>query len=744
MENGHLVTQRDSHKQMQGNASNTNENNEVIDNEGQKNISENIKLGNGVGFGHDDVDGSGRNRRTNKVVGSDLVGAEYAFENPKLTNLSSDLLSELKLSVQTLESSNQSFECQPKSDPNLHTEYNKRRYRLIVRAVVLLCLAGALQGILVNGLINVVISSIEKRFGIHSTETGFIANSYDIASFLCLLPVSYLGGRGTGTKPVWIASGMVIMGLGSLLFSLPHFATPEYLADSGQLTLCNVTRNCLEEPEELSGNSYKYVFMAAQFLHGAGAAPLYTLGVTYIDENIGASSSAFYLGIFYTMAIVGPAVGYSVGGQLLSIHTDFLDDMTGGDPEWVGAWWLGFVICGVSALLIAWPISMLPASLPGMKEPSGDQVCKSRIHSRSSSFRSSVRSRAGKKADLEMTAGNGPLPVGKELLSAIILLVTNPTFIFVSLAGASEGFLMTGLATFLPKLLQIQFSLSATQAAINVGAVSVVAGGGGTLLGGLAVKKLGLKVTGLLKMTSITQLLAILMAIGLVVGCPPTKTIGLTDPGPSDPGGCNCDCDMFDYLPVCGQGGHHQFFNPCYAGCQAKEPGPEGNFLNCTCVPALGGLGNMSDKVLYEEDSFATLGPCKTECVLLPVFLASFFMTMLVTFLANMPALTATLRCVDPSGRSLALGIQWLIIRLLGTIPGPVAMGKLFDMACELWQEGCDGSNQHCIIYDSDRISGNILTLTAVCKGLSIAAFLGGIRLYKHPEEEKQVHNTER
>ena len=32
--------------------------------------------------------------------------------------------------------------------------------------------------------------------------------------------------------------------------------------------------------------------------------------------------------------------------------------------------------------------------------------------------------------------------------------------------------------------------------------------------------------------------------------------------------------------------------------------------------------------------------------------------------------------------RSLALGIQWLVIRLLGTIPGPVAMGKLFDLAC--------------------------------------------------------------
>jgi hypothetical protein len=48
------------------------------------------------------------------------------------------------------------------------------------------------------------------------------------------------------------------------------------------------------------------------------------VGVTYIDENVGPESSAFYLGIFYTMGIVGPALGYSIGGQFLNIHTDFL------------------------------------------------------------------------------------------------------------------------------------------------------------------------------------------------------------------------------------------------------------------------------------------------------------------------------------------------------------------------------------------------------------------------------------
>jgi len=749
MENGHLVINKDNNNQMQSyssdKSSNISEQTEIsnIGTEGCKGPLDSLEVDNDLVLGHEDVDGCGGNRRTNKVVDSDPGKTEFVFEKHKLSKLTSDLTSELKLSVQTLQSSNHSFECASTTEARFTSEYNQKRNRLILRAVVLLCFAGALQGILVNGLINVVISSIEKRFGIRSTDTGFIANSYDIASFLCLLPVSYLGGRGIGTKPVWIGAGLAIMGLGSLLFSLPHFVVPPYHAASGgQITLCNVTRQCQEEQEDMSENSYKFVFMASQFLHGAGAAPLYTLGVTYIDENIGASSSAFYLGIFYTMGIVGPAIGYSLGGQLLNIHTNFLGDMSGDDPAWVGAWWLGFVICGMSALMIAWPIAMLPATLPGMKEPTGEQVCRSRVNSRNSSFRSSVKSRPSHKTDLGLSSGTGPFPVGKELLSAIIILVTNPTFIFVSLAGASEGFLMVGLSTFLPKLIQNQYNLTASQAAVRVGAVSVVAGGGGTLLGGLAVKKLGLKVTGLLKMTSLTQLLAIIMAIGLVVGCPPAKTIGLADYMP-DSEQCDCRCDMFDYNPVCDQGGVHQFFNPCYAGCSEKEPGPEGNYINCSCVPAPhSSQNNQSGVLVFADNTFTTPGPCVTECVFLPLFLASFFMTMLITFLANMPTLTATLRCVDPSVRSLALGIQWLVIRLLGTIPGPVAMGKLFDNACEVWQTGCDGSNQHCLIYDNDRISGNVLTLTTICKGLSIAAFLAGISLYKLPEAEEPTDDT--
>ena len=42
--------------------------------------------------------------------------------------------------------------------------------------------------------------------------------------------------------------------------------------------------------------SYKYMFIIAQLLHGAGAAPLYTLGVTFLDENLKPKVTPVYVG----------------------------------------------------------------------------------------------------------------------------------------------------------------------------------------------------------------------------------------------------------------------------------------------------------------------------------------------------------------------------------------------------------------------------------------------------------------
>ena len=173
----------------------------------------------------------------------------------------------------------------------------------------------------------------------------------------------------------------------------------------------------------------------------------------------------------------------------------------------------------------------------------------------------------------------------------------------------------------------------------------------------------------MLKLTCTTQLIAIVCALGFLASCPNDRQLhgtGEVARKVEEVNQCwtDCDCKQFDYNPVC-LGGSEQYLNPCWAGCTGLNA-TSGLYENCTCASA------HPEEADEAEDTFLGFpGLCPSTCSYLPVFLTSFFFTMLVTFMANMPTLTATLRCVDPEVRSLALGLQWLIIRLLGkTIDG--------------------------------------------------------------------------
>jgi len=168
----------------------------------------------------------------------------------------------------------------------------------------------------INGFVSVVISTIERRFELSSKQSGFVASGYDIASVLCLIPVSYIGGRGH--KPRWIAGGVLLLSLGSFMFALPHFVADFYSYDEvgevlGPLAMCRssvstVTVNTsssdtdctdadsptLTKTSSLSG--YMFVMVVAQMLHGAGATPIYTLAVTYLDDNLKPKVTPLYLG----------------------------------------------------------------------------------------------------------------------------------------------------------------------------------------------------------------------------------------------------------------------------------------------------------------------------------------------------------------------------------------------------------------------------------------------------------------
>jgi hypothetical protein len=75
------------------------------------------------------------------------------------------------------------------------------------------------------------------------------------------------------------------------------------------------------------------------------------------------------------MFVVGPAIGYIVGGMFLNIYADF-DTLEPGQtipitpksPLWVGAWWIGFVLAWLLAWFFAFIIALYPAVLPGAEQ----------------------------------------------------------------------------------------------------------------------------------------------------------------------------------------------------------------------------------------------------------------------------------------------------------------------------------------------------------------------------------------
>ncbi|XP_063064464.1 solute carrier organic anion transporter family member 4A1 [Engraulis encrasicolus] len=622
-----------------------------------------------------------------------------------------------------------------------------------------LCVASFLQGMIINGFINTVITSIERRFDLRSYQAGLIASSYDIAACVCLAFVSYFGG--TGHKPRWLGWGVLVMALGSLVFALPHFTTPPYQVSVLERTgLCslNASEPC-KDSSSAGLSAYRYVFMLGQFLHGVGATPLYTLGVTYLDENVKSSYAPVYIGIFYTAAIVGPAAGYLLGGFFLNIYTetDQTTELTPENPLWVGAWWIGFLAGGAAALVIALPILGYPRQLPGSQRYVAMRV-----------------SEAHQLKDGSQNKASDPQfgKTVKDMPRSVLLLLKNSTFIFLCLAGATEATLIAGMSTFGPKFLESQFNLSASEAATWFGYMVVPAGGGGTFLGGYIVKKLNLRCRDIIRFCMTCALVSLAAIFIFLISCPNMPMAGVTAPyrggellhpptqtqtqSPAQDlylqqyesegtyynssvegnltvacnAGCHCVKEL--YNPVCGADGV-MYYSPCHAGCSGinRTHSHDGKqvFTGCSCV-----VGNVSS---WGHEGLALAGKCGSSCHYMPAFLTFLFVVILFTFLCSIPALTATLRCVPDTQRSFGLGIQWIVVRTLGGIPGPIAFGSVIDISCLLWQEQC-GEQGSCYLYQNSAMSRYTLIAGVIYKSLGTLFFLLASVLYLPPPESPQ------
>uniref|UniRef100_A0A8C2PIQ7 Solute carrier organic anion transporter family member n=1 Tax=Capra hircus TaxID=9925 RepID=A0A8C2PIQ7_CAPHI len=411
------------------------------------------------------------------------------------------------------------------------------------------------------------------------------------------------------------------------------------------------------------------------------------------------ASSSKMQGILFTMLVFGPACGFILGSFCTKIYVDavFIDtsnlDITPDDPRWIGAWWGGFLLCGAllffsSVLMFGFPQSLPPHSDPALE--SEQAMLPEREYERPKPSNGVLRHPLEPDSSASCFQQLRVIPkVTKHLLS-------NPVFTCIILAACMEIAVVAGFAAFLGKYLEQQFNLTTSSANQLLGMTAIPCACLGIFLGGLLVKKLSLSALGAIRMAMLVNLVSTACYVSfLFLGCDTGPVAGVTVPygNSSTPGSAldpysscnkNCECQTDSFTPVCGADGI-TYLSACFAGCNST------NLTGCACLMAI-----------PPENATVIPGKCPSpgcqEAFL--TFLCVMCVCSMIGAMAQTPSVIILIRTVSPELKSYALGVLFLLLRLLGFIPPPLIFGAGIDSTCLFWSTFC-GEQGACALYDN-------------------------------------------
>ncbi|XP_048886479.1 solute carrier organic anion transporter family member 3A1-like [Brienomyrus brachyistius] len=558
-----------------------------------------------------------------------------------------------------------------------------------------------------------VLTTLERRFNLQSADVGVIASSFEIGNLLLILFVSYFGARAH--RPRLIGCGGMVMALGALLSALPEFLSHQYQYEAGESwrteegrDLCSNASSPWTEGwdsgyacgNRANTNMMYLLLIGAQVLLGIGATPVQPLGVSYIDDHVRRKDSSLYLGILFSTLVFGPACGFILGSLCTKIYVDavFIGssrlDITPDDPRWIGAWWGGFILCGVLLFSSALPMFGFPPSLVEHEEVGRCDSERAMLPREPSQDCEGTGPSNGVLGHLEDRDG----PSCCEQLRVIPMvtrhLLSNPVFTCIILAACMEIAVVAGFAAFLGKYLEQQFNLTTSSANQLLGMTAIPCACLGIFLGGLLVKKLNLSALGAVRMAMMVNLASTACYVSfLFLGCGTGPVAGVTvaynneslQAGRRPEAACvdSCGCHTSSLSPVCGSDGV-TYLSACFAGCTRA------NLTGCTCIAG------------RRDGGTASPGKCPSpscqEAFL--IFLCVICACSMIGAMAQTPSVIILIRTVNPELKSYALGVLFLLLRLLGFIPPPLIFGAGIDSTCLFWSTVC-GEKGACMLYDN-------------------------------------------
>ncbi|XP_065742684.1 solute carrier organic anion transporter family member 1C1 isoform X3 [Phocoena phocoena] len=588
---------------------------------------------------------------------------------------------------------------QPVGRPSFKTEYPSSEekqpccgeLKVFLGALSFVYFAKALA----EGYLKSTITQIERRFDIPSSLVGVIDGSFEIGNLLVITFVSYFGAKLH--RPKIIGAGCLIMGVGTLLIAMPHFFMEQY------------------RYERYSPFSNSTFSISPCFLGSNSPLP-----ISVMEK----SQSKINNGCVQTVAIIGPIFGFLLGSLCAKLYVDIgfvnLDHITitPKDPQWVGAWWLGYLIAGSISLLAAVPFWYLPKSLPRPR---------SREDSNSSSEKSKFimddptdyQTPLGEKAKI--------MEMARDFLPSLKSLFGNPVYFLYLCASTVQFNSLFGMVTYKPKYIEQHYGQSSSKANFVIGLINIPAVAFGIFSGGIVMKKFRISVCGAAKLYLGSSVLGYLLFLSLfALGCENSDVAGLTVSYQGTKpvsyheralfSDCNsrCKCSETKWEPMCGANGI-TYASACLAGCQTSTgSGKTTIFNNCTCVGiATSESGNSSGMV----------GRCQKDNGCPQMFLYFLVISVITSYtlsLGGIPGYILLLRCIKPQLKSFALGIYTLAVRVLAGIPAPVYFGVLIDTSCLKWGFKRCGSRGSCRLYDSNAFRHMYLGLTMILGTMSI------------------------
>ncbi|XP_054445326.1 solute carrier organic anion transporter family member 6A1 [Pteronotus mesoamericanus] len=581
--------------------------------------------------------------------------------------------------------------------------------------LILFCILLFSQGI-IFGLVDLSIDTLHRGALLKTTESMLLSLSYDISSCLVVVFISYYGGRGNTIR--WIVVSSFLIGFGSLLFAFPYYSGENYQLNIETEDICKETKVVRACQKPLSFPSkYASFFLLGQIVQGIAGMPLYTLGVSFLDDSVAAHSTGIYIGLLEASVTIGYALGYAIGAPLIKTAerstSDKIDNVN--NEHWLQTWWIRFVFVSIIAWSTSIPLSCFPQHIQG-----------------------TTKIKTGKPKKLPfLDKKNKDQESGtsiKDLFASVWILIKAPIFVCLALSRASDYLFIIGASEVLPKYIEHQFILSPNQATTLSGLVIIPGAALGQLLGGAIVSKLHMYCKGFMRFIMVTSAISLVLVVfAIFVHCNPIRFAGINE----DYGGtgkfgnltapCNspCRCSKF-YSPVCGRD-DIGYFSPCFAGCTySKTLNNHKAYFNCSCITE--GLTTSDDQGDFID---ARPGTCDTKCYKLPLFIAVVFSMVIFATFSSIPNILTILRVVSDKQRYLALGVTFVILRVFGSIPGPVVFKIVVESTCTFWEKGSCGNTGNCWIYNKTKMASLSLGICFTCKVFTIFFTAIAFGLYK-------------